>query len=173
MGLIEDKFPGKFIYYEESILKLCFDNTAPILERLSVWNTVKLTGMSMTAFFQDAQVELQDTDYDDEKVLFFHPQDVELDDGALWNPDEEYHFARLTLKSVWKENDIELFQAHKISFGVHRFTVMERNKAQHYDEDTEEWISSKSFVSCCLCNNIGRIGTSCTECGSDGGYHMD
>ena len=171
MGLIEDRFPGKFVEFAESNFKFCFPNPAPV-ERLNVWNNVKLTGMSMTEYFQDAQVEIQDCDDDEEKVLFFRPQDIELNNGALWNPEEEYHFARLTLKSVWKENDIELFQAHKIRFGVRRFTVMERVKELHYDQDTKEWISSKSFSSCFHCNNIGRIGTSCTECESDDGFHM-
>ena len=70
MGLIEDRFPGKFVEFAESNFKFCFPNPAPI-ERLNVWNNVKLTGMSMTEYFQDAQVEIQDCDDDEEKVLFF------------------------------------------------------------------------------------------------------
>ena len=170
MGLIEEKFPGKFISFEETTLKFCFDISAPV-ERLSIWNNVKLTGMSMTEFFKESQLEVQDGDDDDEKVLFIRPQGVDLDNGASWTPEEEYHFARITLKSVWKENDIELFQAHKIRFGVRRFKVMERIKTLHYNQDTEEWISSKSYTTCCYCNNIGRIGTVCNECGSNNGFH--
>ena len=70
MGLIEDRFPGKFVEFAESNFKFCFPNPAPV-ERLNVWNNVKLTGMSMTEYFQDAQVEIQDCDDDEEKVLFF------------------------------------------------------------------------------------------------------
>ena len=168
MNWIESMYPRRHVDFFESKVKFKFDVCSAPVEKLCVWETLQIRCLEISEYFIDAKVKVID-DYNDEKIkyLLFYPQEVELNNGTSWIPERNYHFARITLKRVWKEGDIEVFQSIKIKFGVRRFQVMGRIKRLHFDPITNDWITAASFFS--RCPNCERhyliTGTQCNNCG--------
>ena len=125
MSIIKNLYHLKHVNFFESKAKFKFKVLAPI-EKLCDWESLKLTDTQIYEFCSNTKVEAN-KDNLEIKYLFLHSPEVDLNDGATWIPNKDYHFACIICKHVWKEGDIEVFQSSKIKFSVLPFQALFSN----------------------------------------------